>query len=707
MFATLFVAACGGRSESITEVAADAATLPCQPGEQIACACMEGTKGYQICKAGGQAFYPCECPEVTNDAGKDAVTNDAPDAKADSTPDTQAEADAQADADAGSDADADALAVETGVDAEAGADAAEAETSVDAEAGFDAGTDADAEAGTKIILTVAKAATAVPADYVAGMDHAKPHAIQFCVSKQVEIQRIEIYLQTNSPTAKTEGSLGTRYFRNLRLRDGATTAMGPVELKTEANEIMPQRAKFADTINLAPATCKILDVNLDIWNVEDATDELYNQLYQIQVIGVGAIVKAGGDEPMDRPMNSDEIQWNDPNSLVFKILPLQPVLEVKTSSDTPASDIIVAGKNVLYPFSKQDVCNLTDNPVTFAYPYIQQACEGAGGDFTLIDSTFEGSTAHLGSSAFDMFQLAFGMGSSGETVTIPAKTCLKATLTGKTQPVMPTSAAPGDNTVSRSGHAPCLRLVKFADSGGVQIPTKYTPTDKPNPMVLRKAKPIETVQNPITPVLYNAEMALHCWTTAVDAASPTDCMAYKQEMLTIETSGMNGVQICNFKLYRGSTAIPPAAYNVTDAVQGSDLKASCKPTNQTHATVAVSLAEEDYVCGSGYLYCLRAVTLTTTPGNTVTTKFLTNSGVNRTGQLLNNDWEAPYLAHPNIFNVGGPADPQTQLGAWHVLGDMVWSDQSEVPHSSSVLGSKDWINSSLIQDRNKATVLSN
>lgn len=690
VFAVLFTAACGGRSESITEVLpADGGALPCIPGEQVACACMEGAKGFQICKASGREFYPCECPSITEDAGHDVVATDA---KVDAESDSQAEAEADAQPD---------------VDAEADADAKDAKSEASAESGVDAeaGVDADAEAGTKVILTIS-GAPGSPTEFTAGATGAKPHKLQFCTNKKVELTDQLLYIQTVTVGAKTQGSMGTRYFRNIKLTEGATMVMGPTELKTGGIETMPQRVQFHDTSTMDAGTCKILDVVMDIWNVEDAPGELYNQVYQIQDIGNGAIVKAGGDEPVDRQINWDEILWMmDSNSAHFTILPLQPVLEVKTSTDTPASDIIVAGKDVLYPFSKQDICNLTDQPVTFAYPYIQQACDGAGGDFYLVSVSFEGITGNMSSSAFDSFQIAFASGGVLTNVTVPAKSCLKATLSGRTQPVIPSINFPGDNTVSRSGHAPCLRLVKFAADGGAQIPTKYTPTDKPNPMVLRKVKPIVAVTQLASNTIFNGEMSLHCWHVSTDSVNGTDPMGYKQEMFNIETSA--GIQLCNFRLYRGFALA--AGFNMTDADFTSDLKNGCKPASQLNTKVAMSLANEDNIAGSGNAYCLNAVVLTSQPsGNSIATNFYRYvPSALATGQLMNNDSYVPFVSSPNIFNVGGLADPQTQLGGWHRVGDFVWSDQSEVPHTDLNLGSKDWTNSYLVQNLASPTVLSN
>lgn len=700
VFAALFVTGCGDESlgtNPTTLPETDAAT--CIPGAQVACACPEGEKGLQICKADGEHFYPCQCPSVNQDAGHDAV---AIDAQNDADAQTEAVADAQAEADAGTDADAASDADAKDAKSEASADA---QSDAKAEASAESG--ADADSGVVYPIITVTTAPGASTEFAAGSNNAKPHRIEICAFKKAQIDTLEEYLQTTSTGAKTEGSMGTRYFRNIKLMDTATTVMGPTELKTAGNETMPQRAMFHDPLTLDAGTCRIMDLTMDIWNVEDSQGDLYNQSYQLQNVGLGVTVLAGGDEPMDRPTKPGEIMWNNANSLAFTVLPLQPVLEVKTSTDTPDSDIIVAGKDVAYPFSKQDVCNLTDQPVTFAYPYIQQACDGAGGDFYLVSVSFEGITGNMSSSAFDSFQIAFASGGVLTNVTVPAKSCLKATLSGRTQSVTPSINFPGDNTVSRSGHASCLRLVKFATDGGVQIPTKYTPTDKPNPMVLRKVKPTVAVTQLASNTIFNGEMILHPWQISADAVNTmTDCAAYKQIMFSTQTS--DGIQLCNFRLYRGYVMADPTSYNVTDAVTGADLKYGCKPASQLNLTSVLTLANQDNICGSGTAYALRAIVLTSQLHNNIATSFYRyDPGALATGQLMNNDAYVPFVSSPNIFNVGGLADPQTQLGAWHAVGDFVWSDQSEVPHTDLNLGSKDWTNSYLVQNLAPPTVLSN
>jgi len=71
---------------------------------------------------------------------------------------------------------------------------------------------------------------------------------------------------------------------------------------------------------------------------------------------------------------------------------------------------------------------------------------------------------------------------------------------------------------------------------------------------------------------------------------------------------------------------------------------------------------------------------------------------------VQNDAYAPYVASPAIFNVGMWPD-QNGLGAWHVQGTQVWSDQSEVPHIALALpSSADWTTDFLVDDLTSAQV---
>lgn len=67
----------------------------CVPGAQVACACVGGAMGAQVCAADGRALGPCTCPTVDASASTDAVDAVAPDAAvAEDRPDAPSVADA-------------------------------------------------------------------------------------------------------------------------------------------------------------------------------------------------------------------------------------------------------------------------------------------------------------------------------------------------------------------------------------------------------------------------------------------------------------------------------------------------------------------------------------------------------------------------------------------------------------------------------------
>lgn len=77
----------GGSSSSASATTGPATTDPggaCVPGQSVACACPNGTKGAQVCNAQGSGFEPCECadpttgnPTTSNPTTADPSTTDA------------------------------------------------------------------------------------------------------------------------------------------------------------------------------------------------------------------------------------------------------------------------------------------------------------------------------------------------------------------------------------------------------------------------------------------------------------------------------------------------------------------------------------------------------------------------------------------------------------------------------------------------------
>ncbi len=71
---------------------ADAAPVVCVPGKQIACACLNGYQGVQVCNDHGTAFKQCACPGDVVDAGKDGKDAGAPEASTDAQPEATVDA---------------------------------------------------------------------------------------------------------------------------------------------------------------------------------------------------------------------------------------------------------------------------------------------------------------------------------------------------------------------------------------------------------------------------------------------------------------------------------------------------------------------------------------------------------------------------------------------------------------------------------------
>jgi hypothetical protein len=85
-----FITACGDGASSDNQSLPDAAApVVCVPGAQIACACLNGHQGVQVCDEAGKGYKPCDCPAVS-DAGQDVVTEAEGDAESDAEADVPA-----------------------------------------------------------------------------------------------------------------------------------------------------------------------------------------------------------------------------------------------------------------------------------------------------------------------------------------------------------------------------------------------------------------------------------------------------------------------------------------------------------------------------------------------------------------------------------------------------------------------------------------
>ncbi|MHB8830966.1 MAG: hypothetical protein ACYC44_02540 [Patescibacteria group bacterium] len=680
VFAALFTAACGGRSESIIEVLpADGGGLPCIPGAQVACACMEGVKGYQICKASGHEFYPCECPSITEDAGHDVVTADV---QNDADAQVEAEADAQLDADAGADADA---ASDTLVEAES-----------DAEAGSDADTAADS--GT---LSVTLASNPVSSPVVKKTQNAEALGIKATAAGgDMMIKSIPLRCQASINGAAYTSADCWKRVTSLAIFDGDTQVGYATSPNTDGKApILPNylvakgvtkdltvKASFASTASLTEPNDK---VSIGIDGDVIAVDTIYNQ-----------------DVKADVSATLSSTQLSQTPIVVITILPSGTLTIV--ADGHPSSQIVIAGKDVWVPFARYKAMAQYEDMKTDLIR-AKNLDGGDNADFVQVAIASSGVVKGI-----NVFQAGVTGSTdlylSGNELTVPKDGYVSFEIWAKLAPVVPSSLVNGAwQGVARSGHAPRLGLDKNFQTG--EWDAKYTGklnvqttglvsgervyadmgAEDGNRMVLREAKPYFTKHNPVNTVLMpGIEQEHYKWQIGADGT-----IAWKQIMFHVESSSL--VSFANYRLYKNSTQMPSAEYSIMDTASGQDLKTiSWSPT---YGNLVISFKDEQTVTGSGEIYTLRATCSGPGAGQSVMIKPMASpSNELITGEVKDNTW-AGFNAQQDLFVV--------QAG-YTAIGYFVWSDLSEVPHSAQPLpSSKDWTTAWLVEDLTQATTLTN
>lgn len=205
------------------------------------------------------------------------------------------------------------------------------------ESGPDAVTsDAEAEAEVKpptdakppVILSL-EFAGAVPPIQTAGSSHAVLFRYTACATKNV-LLTIQEFMVYRHQEARTQGTLGTFYFRNFFAADdsdpnGQKTWAGPEELFAVQNKPQPERVRLLGAYPVMANTCSMLALIADLSSNQDAPGEFLGATYQIGLVGQAATVLAGGDEPQDREIKFDEILFGKLTGEAFTVSEGAPV----------------------------------------------------------------------------------------------------------------------------------------------------------------------------------------------------------------------------------------------------------------------------------------------------------------------------------------------------------------------------------------------
>ncbi|MDF1497654.1 MAG: hypothetical protein P1P90_06430 [Patescibacteria group bacterium] len=403
------------------------------------------------------------------------------------------------------------------------------------------------------------------------------------------------------------------------------------------------------------------------------------------------------------------------STAVFQTILAKGTLTVSQDAH-PAATIVVAGKDVWVPMARYKATAQYENMLVDLvrvesisgdnsnYTQVAVAAEGAvkgasvlpAGATGAVDVSLVGNNITVpkdGSATFEVW---------AKLASVQASSSVNGAMTGVTRSGM-TPALGIDEAVTTgewdAAYAASLNMRTIGEASGERVYAAQGATDG-NAMVLRKTKPVVTMQTLSNTMLSAGERELYRVQVGADSAGN---VALKQMVFNVSKTAATA--LANFRLYRGSTQIPLADIAIVNGTSTGDLEAGSIPAGVNQAYVVASFTNEDSVGGTGNVYSLRASVSYTGTGNNVTTNLYTDpASPIVTGYLVNSASGVFAATSTSIFNLDTAAAPD---GYADNLGTFVWADNSEVPHSSAAQTSRDWTNDTYVEDLTQSQSLSN
>jgi len=400
---------------------------------------------------------------------------------------------------------------------------------------------------------------------------------------------------------------------------------------------------------------------------------------------------------------------------VFQTILAKGTLTVSQDAH-PAATIVVAGKDVWVSMARYKATAQYEDMLVDLMRV--ESISGDNSNYTQVAVASEGAVkgaSVLPSGATGAVDISL----TGNNITIPKDGSATFEVWAKLASVQASSSVNGATTgVTRSGMTPALGIDENIQTGewdatyaamlnmrttgaasGERVFAAQGATDG-NAMVLRKTKPVVTMQALSNTTLSAGERELYRVQVGADSAGN---VALKQFVFNVSKTA--NVALSNFRLYRGSTQIPLADIAILNGTSTGDLEAGNVPAGVDQAYVVVSFTNEDSVGGTGNVYSLRASVAYTGTGNNVTTNLYRDpASVVVTGYLDNATAVGVLGASADIYSIDTAVAPD---GAGDNVGTFVWSDNSEVPHSSASQTSRDWTSDYLVEDLTQSQSLSN
>ncbi|MBP9710390.1 hypothetical protein KBD61_05210 [Patescibacteria group bacterium] len=284
---------------------------------------------------------------------------------------------------------------------------------------------------------------------------------------------------------------------------------------------------------------------------------------------------------------------------------------------------------------------------------------------------------------------------------LPAGREVRIQVSVRLAPVQPYSTTPaGTANVARSGNwihldmgessLPTYQLEARCATSDMPVYAPALPDTHGQRFMVRKSKPV-LLQLPLITTTFasGTQQDLYRFHAQPDRAGD---IAIKKLSWNYRYVADYRASLNNFRLFRGSTEVASTSYRIVntagDNLYIDSLTSRDMPTGQ----LTLIFENEETVSGSGNIYSLRATPRGHVPGDVFTlTPPLDTLRLYPTGYLTSPGAVGAMdgIAGPNI-DESEPAD-----GAPEAASGFVWSDLSEIPHSSMVGGraggSRDWI----------------
>ena len=391
-----------------------------------------------------------------------------------------------------------------------------------------------------------------------------------------------------------------------------------------------------------------------------------------------------------------------------------------TADSHPVSTIVVAGKDVWVPFAQYKASAQFEAMEIDRVAVLASSTAGLSSDNAVF------SAVAVASAGAVKGQDILSSGSTGtkdidlssNKIVVPKDGSVNFQLWGKLSNIQSSSSVSGATSgVHRSGMAPALGLKSGLVSGewdsnyagsvlnirttgqasGERVYGANTSAGHGNAQISRKSKPTVTKQSLSSTTLANIDQDLIKFQVAADAQGS---IAVKQMVFNVSLAG---VSLSNFRLRKGSTDMALGDIAVVSD-NGTDLEAGSLASS---TLVIVSFTNEETIVGSGNVYTLHANVSGASAGDNVSISFArdTSSSV-VTGYLVNSAAFGSLASSASIYNISTGAAP---AGTANATGTFLWSDNSEVPHSSAVGtagGSRDWTNDVYVEDLSQTQTVS-